>query len=355
MAAEELNAIPALATPAPQVSKRTIHVAGLLVDVYGLDEVAPTASRVSCLWLHHGRLRSKDNMADIAARCVGAWNCHGAAAQKRGLIALASDARNHGTRLVHEKANESWKQGNATHAQDMFGAVSGAVADQIVLLDAIGGYLFHESDHREIDHHVALGVSMGGHSVWQLMFADPRIRAGVVVIGCPDFMAMLSHRAKRSKITDGSGASFLGSKEFPQSLVDACLKFDPKGIFFGTSDVPDDATSSSPTDQAKQKQILHDRLHEKKFLLCSGADDRLVPYSCGEPFLRWFKEATGSQFKVERISVTDKVYPSIGHEFSAEMVDDAVSFIIDEVVTASGEDAAADAHAGREEARSSKI
>ena len=54
--------------------------------------------------------------------------------------------------------------------------------------DAVGGYLFH--DHpREIDHHLALGVSLGGHSIWQLMFADERIRAGIAVIGCPDFMS----------------------------------------------------------------------------------------------------------------------------------------------------------------------
>lgn len=53
--------------------------------------------------------------------------------------------------------------------------------------DAVGGYLFHD-EQREIDHHLALGVSLGGHSVWQLLFADPRVRAGVPIIGCPDFM-----------------------------------------------------------------------------------------------------------------------------------------------------------------------
>lgn len=58
-------------------------------------------------------------------------------------------------------------------------------------------YLFHDSGEEEgkqrkvIDHHLALGVSLGGHSVWQLMFADPRVRAGVAVIGCPDFMSEL--------------------------------------------------------------------------------------------------------------------------------------------------------------------
>ena len=63
--------------------------------------------------------------------------------------------------------------------------------------DVVESYLFHDSIGEEgkqrkvIDHHLALGVSLGGHSVWQLMFADPRVRAGVAVIGCPDYMSEL--------------------------------------------------------------------------------------------------------------------------------------------------------------------
>lgn len=136
--------------PPPAVSVRTVHMAGLLVDVHGLDEMPPLTSgtaRVTCLWLHHQRLRSKEHMADTAARCVAAWNARArspaAAAPatantgddaNRALIALAFDQRNHGSRLVHALANESWKKGNATHAQDMFGIIAGAVADQRVLM-----------------------------------------------------------------------------------------------------------------------------------------------------------------------------------------------------------------------------
>lgn len=72
-------------------------------------------------------------MADIAARSVYEWN-KSPSSSRTGLIALAWDQRNHGTRLVHEISNESWKKGNETHAQDMFGIVSGAVVDQGILL-----------------------------------------------------------------------------------------------------------------------------------------------------------------------------------------------------------------------------
>jgi hypothetical protein len=123
-------------------------MAGLLVDVYGLLELAPSATQISCLWMHHPRTRRKEDMAGIAGRCVGAWNAavssssssssgqpgDGGHGGKRGLIALVYDQRNHGSRVVDEKANGSWREGNAMHAVDMFGAVQGMVADQRVLL-----------------------------------------------------------------------------------------------------------------------------------------------------------------------------------------------------------------------------
>ncbi|KAK3684735.1 hypothetical protein B0T22DRAFT_196463 [Podospora appendiculata] len=353
----------------PQISIRTQHMTGLLVDVYGLAELPPSAARVSCLWLHHPRTRSKETMADIAARCVAAWNdANTGAGTDRGLIALAFDQRNHGSRLVHELANASWREGNATHAQDMFGVIAGAVADQAVLLDAVGGYLFHDHDHDQeqagkqrvvIDQHLALGVSLGGHSVWQAMFADPRIRAGVVVIGCPDFMNLISDRARRSRLATYSaaegkeqGASFLGSKDFPLSLVEACQKLDPKAILFGTAPVPSSSPSPGAADDneiLRQQEILHERLHDKKFLLCSGGDDKLVPYRCAEPFMQWFKAAIGSQFKDENIDLVDKVYPGIGHEFSTAMIRDAVQFVTDVVASAGRDGGSGD------EQRASKI
>lgn len=145
---------------------------------------------------------------------------------------------------------------------------------------------------------------------------------------------MLSDRARKSRLptfsTADNGATFLGSKDFPPSLVTACLKQDPKGILFGTGEVPSDIFTK------QQQEVLHDKLHGKKFLICSGGSDKLVPYSCAEPFLSWFKEAAGSRFKEEKIEVDDRVYEGIGHRFSAEMVDDAVKFVVDVVAGADG-------------------
>lgn len=173
----------------PSVSKTTIPMAGLLVDVYGLDELSSPrpATQITCLWLHHPRNKAKEHMGDFAARAVSAWNeRRGEVAPERGLVALAFDQRNHGSRLVDERANGSWRAGNERHAVDMMGAVSGMVADTKGLMDLVEGYLAVEG--AAVDGHFVLGVSLGGHSTWQMMFSEERVTAGVVIIGCPDYM-----------------------------------------------------------------------------------------------------------------------------------------------------------------------
>ncbi|KAJ9156571.1 Alpha/beta-hydrolase [Pleurostoma richardsiae] len=332
------NPMPPLPPP-PPISSTTLPITGLLVDIYGLDELPPTATSVSCLWLHHPRLRTRGDMAAIAARCVSAYNDSlggGSGASpggKRGLIAAAFDQRNHGSRQVHPRANESWRDGNATHAQDMFGTVAGAVADTRVLMDALGGYLFHEEDavRREIDQHLVLGISLGGHSGWQLMFADERVRAGVLVIGCPDFAYLLSDRARLSRLpTYKEGTdSFLGSSDFPPALVRHCCELDPKALLFGAET---QSTPSGQTDQkelARLKAILDARIRGKKFLVQSGGDDKLVPYRCSRDFVTWLEAAAADGDG--GFVVDNRVYEGVGHVFSEEMVRDAVKFVVDVV------------------------
>jgi hypothetical protein len=75
-----------------------------------------------------------------------------------------------------------------------------------------------------------------------------------------------------------------------------------------------------------------------------------VPYRCSEPFLQWFKQATGSWFKEEEVSVDDRVYPEIGHTFSSDMIADSVQFLVDSVA-----DADRRISVGSDEQRPSKI
>lgn len=322
----------------------TLTIAGLKVDIYGLSELPEAASRISCLWLHHPRLRVKEDMASIASEVLSAYHQRGPS-PPRGLIAVAFDQRNHGSRLVDDLANESWRDGNKTHAQDMFGTISGAVTDNIHLLDALEGYLFGaghghgakpDSGKRHIDHNMVLGVSLGGHSAWQLLFAEPRVTAGVMVIGCPDYMRLLEDRARLSKLetftTQDNGASFFGSKDFPEALINACKKYDPKGILFGTGSISSPPISAA--DQERLRPILDSRIAGKRFQVISGGADKLVPYRTSEPFLNFFKESVATWYEDGGCYVEDNVYPGLGHTFIGRMRSDAVRFVLDSVVLA---------------------
>lgn len=161
-------------------------------------------------------------MGSFAERIVSEWYSRhaqrqqqqqqqeaGSSKQKRGLIAVAFDQRNHGGRMVEERANRAWRNGNPAHAVDMFGGIAGMVTDTQGLMDLVAGYvrmgveeIFQRSNRGrggakaewdvEVDQHLVLGVSLGGHSAWQALFAEERIKAGVVIIGCPDYMGEYS-------------------------------------------------------------------------------------------------------------------------------------------------------------------
>lgn len=169
--------------PPPEVSMATIPMAGLLVDVYGLNELPPSPSApTTCLWLLHPRTRTRTRMRDIASRVLHAYH-QTPSASRRGLIALTFDMPNHGSRLVSEKANGAWRAGNEAHAIDMLSMVKGGRADMSGLIDVVGGYV-----GRRVDGHVCLGWSLGGHAVWEAWIGESRIDAAVVIVGCPDMM-----------------------------------------------------------------------------------------------------------------------------------------------------------------------
>lgn len=110
--------------PQSPISRQTHAVAGILTTIYGLDELPAhtSTSEVACLWLLHPRLATHERMAGIAQSSIADWNAkvREGRAPAKGLIAVAFDQRNHGSRLVDALGNEAWRQGNPRHAQDMF-------------------------------------------------------------------------------------------------------------------------------------------------------------------------------------------------------------------------------------------
>ena len=102
----------------PLISSKTLHIAGILTTVYGLGELPQSSKSISCLWLLHPRLETKKTMESVASTCIIDWNQR--QSSDRFLICVAFDQRNHGSREVTPLANEAWRGGNPTHAQDMF-------------------------------------------------------------------------------------------------------------------------------------------------------------------------------------------------------------------------------------------
>jgi len=310
--------------PTP-VSSKTYTIAGVLTTIYGLDELAPSAKEVAVLWLLHPRLQVQSIMAPVAAASIRDWNGR-SASKSKGLIAVSFDQRNHGTREVTPLANESWKQGNPTHAQDMFSIYNGTAQDTSMLIDYLSSYTFPDSS-RTITKHLVLGISLGGHSVWHCILHDPRITTGVVVIGCPDYKFLMTDRARKSKLstwTASEGKDFLGSTDYPEGLCRATDKWDPKSFLVGDK--------LNPTEEQKKalRPLIKEKLGGKQIMCLSGGKDKLVPYTCSAPFLEWMKSGLDKKdgwFNEHGIVLEDIVDETAGHEYSAKMKVEAVRFI----------------------------
>jgi hypothetical protein len=139
----------------------------------------------------------------------------------------------------------------------------------------------------------------------------------------------MSDRARLSKLqtyTSSNGANFFGSKDFPKALISSVQKWDPKGMLFGSSEV--NANPSEP-EQKCLRELLDAKIKGKNLLICSGGSDKLVPYHCGESFLKFLKNATSGWYKDGNVYVEDNVYPGVGHEYSEGMVKDTTRFISD--------------------------
>ena len=147
----------------------------------------------------------------------------------------------------------------------------------------------------------------------------------------------MSDRARLSKrhswtTSSPSGATFLGSMDFPKGLVEAVKKYDPAGLLLGDiSGQKYEKYEQEPSDEEKKRLIplMKRTLQGKRILLLSGGVDKLVPYKCGEPFLQWLKRAIapGGWFHDGDVDLEDIVFDGVGHEFSSGMLKEAIRFI----------------------------
>lgn len=324
----------------PPISKKSFCIAGIIVDVYGLDELSPEVKSVSSLWLLHPRLSKKEDMQPVAAASISAWQAKSQESslyKAKGLIAVAFDQRNHGTRLVSKLANEAWIGGNETHAVDMFSIFQGTARDTSQLIPYLPAYAFPEGNC-QIASNIVLGVSLGGHAAWHCLLHDPRINTAIIAIGCADYERLMAHRAAKSKrrtwtSTNPAGKSFKGSKDYPPALVQNVDCHDPASLLVGEL-APDYIESTTQSlvreEMTRLAPLMRNHLQGKRILNLAGQDDKLVPHSCSRPFLQWLQNATapGGWYAGHDVHIEDRTYAGVGHAFSADMMRDSVAFIV---------------------------
>lgn len=242
--------------------------------------------------------------------------------------------------------------------------IEGTARDISLLMDYLPSFVFPKSD-RNIVEHLVLGVSLGGHAAWSCLLHEPRVSAGVVIIGCPDYVNLMADRARLSKLpswtsTDPPGSQFLGSEAFPTSLLDIVSRYDPAGLFLSQTSVKSTAAGPlregplpEPTEMEKQslRPLLTRCLAGKKVLNLSGGVDKLVPYHRGEVFLQWLKKAIGPDgwFADGAVNFEDIIDQNAAHEVTPKMVDEAVRFISEALA------AGTDSSKGSSSVRESKI
>jgi pimeloyl-ACP methyl ester carboxylesterase len=324
--------------PAPTISTQTHTIAGILCTIHGLTELPPSTTSVTCLWLLHPRLQTAQKMAPLAAQLIHHQNSriaeNRAGKRPRGLIAVSFDQRNHGTREVDKLHNEAWRQGNPTHAQDMFGCFHGTALDTSQLMTHLESYILNEEGGARIEQHFVLGISLGGHAAWHCILSDPRITAAVVGIGCPDYTRLMADRARLSKLdswtkSDPPGKEFLGSKDFPLALRKAVARYDPAGLLL--PNVYDPTGSDAEVGKAtldRFRVLVRERLHGKHILNLSGQEDKLVPYAAGGPFLKVFKEVLKQDPSLD-VGFEDVLFDGVGHAFPHSMAEKASEWICD--------------------------
>lgn len=193
---------------------------------------------------------------------------------KRELILVAFDHRNHGERLIDPRGNLAWDRErmdkhSPLHAIDMYAIQTGTAKDVSTLIDFLPAYLFPHNE-RTIDLWMVLGKSLGGHSTWFILRDDPRVTVGIPIIGCPEYMSLISERARKHDIV-------IQPPFFPASFLDHVAKHDPVATAY---------TSASPEENP---------FYGKKILAVAGGKDPLVPWVHSERFFEGLEVGKGKK------------------------------------------------------------
>jgi len=282
------------------VAVQSLNIGGLPIDLYRRDDQIISSRSVIVLFILHGRLGSRKDVRALAEHALNVVYAKPRVA--RDLLVIAFDHRNHGERLTDDTANLGWhkkpERNNPKHAIDMYTIQTGSSHDVSFLIDSLPSYLY-PSGERSIDTWAVAGISLGGHSTWMCLKNDPRISVGIPIIGCPDFLKLMSKRA----IDHGL---HVGPPTFPDSLVQWVKSTDPAS---STADITSSSKELNP-------------FVDKRILVLSGGADMLVPWEASKDFVDALY-VDHNRGGVKQVFVQD----GAGHECTEEMASKLAEFV----------------------------
>ncbi|CAO3670363.1 unnamed protein product [Umbelopsis ramanniana] len=173
---------------------------------------------------------------------------------------------------------------NKTHAMDMWSFQKSAADTVSLLIDLLEFYVFPDQNTKIVQYGV-LGFSLGGHASYLASSKDSRLSLCVALVGCADYEALLKYRA--SSLDLPNQAPYLPER----FLTNVVRKLD--------------------TIQQSEN------LFTIKLLMINGGQDNVVPAKCNTNFV---EKVRTSHKGVEGKDWEWLVLPSLGHEWSAEMI-----------------------------------
>ncbi|KAE8366897.1 Alpha/Beta hydrolase protein [Aspergillus caelatus] len=264
-------------------SKTTINIAGFHVYLYGADELSQQQAKDTVVLFHvHGRTRSYADAELFAHQFLFQLKQMGSLT--RGFVVATFDSRNHGERAIDSLAVQDWNGGNQKHAHDMLAMIDGNVLDIQTVMKYLSVYTEGRFTPTEF---VMSGLSLGGHTAWDILSKVQGIKAAIIIVGSPNLTDLLIERlgnAADSKI----GAD---STKWPESI--------------------------SSMYRARDQVLGH--IDGKSILILNGALDALVPSKFTVPWV----EKNGS-----RNDVSFNVFENTGHWLSLEMMDTIVQWVL---------------------------
>ncbi|KAJ5111285.1 Alpha/Beta hydrolase protein [Penicillium argentinense] len=291
----------------PKSSELKINIAGFHTYIYGADELSPQQAKNTVVLFHvHGRTRTYKNAELFAHQFLHQMRQHGES--KKGFVVVTFDNRNHGERAVFtpptptpyrpscrqpqitnkrlqidKKSIQSWKGGNEKHAHDMLAMIDGIALDIQTVMRFLGVYV--EDRFTPIEF-VMSGHSLGGHTSWNILAQEPKIKAAIISVGCPNMTDLLQDRLGGKDVVD--------PVRWPDSISSMFRKRD--------EDVS--------------------KITDKQVLILNGALDTLVPSKFTKPWV----ENYGQQNDVSL-----NVFEETGHWFSLEMMDKVVDWVLQKI------------------------